>query len=120
MAIRWLKKVPLHVKSLSPHCVAFSQGFSNAQLMDLMSAEELAQERDVEIRKICESIEALSVMFKELATLVRHSFRVCKGGPHEDISCCPHALAFHTFAVNVAQIANRPVTLSGHRARHHH
>lgn len=46
------------------------KGFSNAQLMDLMSAEELAQERDVEIRKICESIEALSVMFKELATLV--------------------------------------------------
>ncbi len=46
------------------------QGFSNAQLMDLMSAEELAQERDQEIRKICQSIEELSVVFKELAALV--------------------------------------------------
>jgi hypothetical protein len=46
------------------------QGFTNSQLMDLMTAEELAQERDVEIRKICESIESLAVMFKELATMV--------------------------------------------------
>lgn len=46
------------------------KGFTNSQLMDLMTAEELAQERDVEIRKICESIESLAVMFKELATMV--------------------------------------------------
>lgn len=45
-------------------------GFSTTQLMDLMSAEELAQERDQEIRKICQSIEELSIVFKELAALV--------------------------------------------------
>lgn len=45
-------------------------GFTTSQLMDLMSAEELATERDQEIKKICESIEQLSVVFKELAALV--------------------------------------------------
>ena len=51
-----------------PLCLV--QGFSDAQMQHLMSAEELAQERDQEIIHIAQSIEELASIFKELATLV--------------------------------------------------
>ena len=46
------------------------QGFTNAQVMELMQAEEMAAERDQEIQKICQSIEQLAILFRELATMV--------------------------------------------------
>ncbi len=46
------------------------QGFNTAQSMELMSAEELAQERDAEIRAIVTSIHELATVFKELAAMV--------------------------------------------------
>ncbi len=47
-----------------------AQGFTTAQSMDLIGAEELANERDTEIQKICESIEQLAIVFKELSVMV--------------------------------------------------
>ncbi len=46
------------------------QGFNTAQSMELMTAEELAQERDAEIRNIVTSIHELAAVFKELAVMV--------------------------------------------------
>ena len=45
-------------------------GFSDSQMQHLMSAEELAEVRDEEIRHIAESVEELAQIFKELAALV--------------------------------------------------
>ena len=71
---RWLSLGGLFRRDVAVNslctCLLGGQGFTTSQLMDLMSAEELATERDQEIRKICQSIEELSIVFKELAALV--------------------------------------------------
>ncbi len=59
-----------------------------------MSAEDLANERDVEIKKICQSIEELAEVFKELATLVIDQGTIIDRIDYNMEQVCPHVMSF--------------------------
>eukprot|EP00743_Colponemidia_sp_Colp-15_P001258 GILK01001381.1.p1 GENE.GILK01001381.1~~GILK01001381.1.p1 ORF type:complete len:310 (+),score=72.83 GILK01001381.1:105-1034(+) len=60
----------LDAEEKMPELSEVDKGFTEAQMAQLDSMHQVAMERDEEIQKIAQSVQDLSVIFKELAVLV--------------------------------------------------